>query len=482
VGGSSSLIVPCPWPSTSRWKCNDPTLQLLVVTGFYFGPDPTATGSPPSPVSQFLDYQPLNGNGTAAPQWIATAFGAAAESPSAPLYIYSWSDTQIVAYTHATSGEVRVRLTNTGWDGSAQTAESWPMLITASAPTVTYVSGDLYDVPTTGGDPLDPLIIQVTGLDPTSDYLTVSVCGYNATLLTGVGSTALTPAAQQAGFIQPFGSPTTFYVLFPPGQGTFCQIVVNQVTPATGEVVPALFYWYMDYSYPTFDNITLLQSNGSWVTWQLADYQYPTVPLPTNGTVLRLVGANLGVAPSLSMWPSWNYASPRMLFGAGVPCGPAQTCYEFRSPPGQGTAAYAYSWGYTSIGFTVELFWGTDDTSPYLPLYFVYNTPTVTGIVSSSGSVPTTGGGGSGDVLYIHGYDFGVPIAALGQTEATSNISVSFYRPQDVGGINTSFACAPVTRISHTLMTCPLPPGSGANLTVHVSGVDVMWASDSTPT
>jgi len=179
---------------------------------------------------------------------------------------------------------------------------------------------------------------------------------------------------------------------------------------------------------------------------------------------VRVVGTNLGQTPVL-------YTGDWLVAGAppppvGTPCAGTEgtaTCFEFPTPPGEGSGhqlaggvngSYATSGGF----YPFSLVAGGQAAAMWSAAYAA---PVVTGVVSATGQFPTRGGVG----ITLVGTNFGVTPAA----RPASPVAVSFFAfPGDPGTVNAT-GCV---RVSQTAITCTLPPGSGAGLSVSVTVAD----------
>ena len=528
---------PCPWAAGSnpRWSCDGTrgTLYQIVLVGYNFGANPATFGSP-LPFVPHLDVMVSSAGGGSTPTpapslspsansssssspapvaspsptatpapgtWVEASWvSAGGGAPSDPATVFFWSDSRIVAYTYAPIGQLSVRLTNADWSGTQQASSSPAYPYTQDAPIVSDLSGGFANVSTNGGAAASPLSLTVSNLNAGSDYVTISVGPNACPLVTGPSGGALgADAASQQAIITAAGTnPVRYYCVVPPGQGSSNLVVVTRYS--NGRAISASS-GTVNYAPPSSTAFAVLHYNPSpyvpgapgWVTFPLTDPQNPPyVMMPTNGSLIQVSGYNLGTDPVLTI----SAGGFRLVLGGTTvrpgtswPCSTTTatlgTCWTFVVPAGQGSGANFAP----ATGFVVALTAG--DQVSNTSAFFVYNYPVITGYsVSGSGAVPTMGfqPGGGPITLTFNGYDFGAPIAAFGQTNLSSAVSLYFYRPVDESGTigtatpTTAITCGSPTRLSHWQLQCTLPEGSGKALTLRLGvGFDEWWYGESTP-
>ena len=520
---SSTGPYTCPgWSAaTPLWSCN-PLMQMnqIVILGYNFGRNPASAGlsSIPDLLTRILLLQPSSGGAvvtppSASPSGSPSVNSTASNSPgpsSAPMptpspsagggaltpaswvpsssgsetsTVFYWSNSRIVVFTYAAAGSLQVQLQNIDEVGALESIGSPITPFAQIGPTVTSVSGATTNVPGTGGTQLS-LSVQLREIDAGS-VPTVSVGGFPCTGLTAV------PVPVSNG-------QTVLTCTVPPGQGSHNVVLVN--TTYAGSTGSALAPVSIAYAPPVATAFVVIQPNkpGGWVVYNISSTSAAvTVFAPTLGGDIQVWGSNLGIAPSLVLASEGGativmttvmQCTPTNGVTAVPPPVSALACWEFEIPPGQGSGQ-----AHGSANFTLTLVTSNQSTAP---AYFSYNAPTVTGVTatdSSSGAVlatvPLSGwtSAGSPVTLTLTGYDFGTNMYNdNGLFAENYGVYVSFFRPNDVGGYATAFACGSPVRFNDSIITCTLPPGSGAMLSVRVGlwgqPADPAWYSDSLPT
>ena len=495
----------CPWgTSNPTWSClpaaTNPhgQLYLTVLYGKNFGANPVtcanSSTTPPricDPVTRHLDFLPPATNVTPAPAWTEASWWKPGVVDAAQSTVVFWSDSIIAVYSYAPTASLAVRLTNMDAFGKAKVVASapWkyasgqqPVVLGFSVSGVAAALGHATNAPTAGGV---PLAVTIAGPAGAAGQYVIEV---DYTVCPNVGNAVCGAAS------------CVYTCTLPAGQGT--TNLVRVIDTTVGYQYQALA-GVISYLGPTITQFQTWQyypsslwpttTTPGWVSAPLTGvgiYSYPIVYMPTNGSLLQVVGTNLGTAPALIINPGIPSDAPLrqvVVGGANVWQCPGRalgTCWIFNVPGGDG-AGFAYS----PAGFHVFLLAGDQSshdfsvTSPQ----FQYNPPTVTSVSSSSTipgcSFPTLGVCSDNKTITItlRGYDFGEPIEAFGETSASSKPTVSFYRPVDVGGFATAFQCGNVVRQSDFLMTCTLPRGSGGGLTIRVQAIEAQWFGDSKP-
>jgi len=500
--GTAVFSGPCPWPAdpNGRWACDGSKgpIYTLELHGTDFGENPLAMAFA-DPATRYLDVAPATPTAPASGPSATPGPNATSATPTpAPVVVWApattwsagggagsagdtatvmfWSNTVIRAYTTVPVGLTRVRLTNMDRNGVPASATSNAAAYEQTTLNVTVV-GNTTDVPTTGGTAAAPLALTVIGLTAGVDTLTVTV---------GDAPCAFVAAPGGAYLVTFTYSPTgTYYCVLPPGAGRAVPIIVTRVTAglgATGTVIAG----NVAYSRPALTSVDAWQPVlGDWQvnTVLPPGSLQPTVRVPTNGSVIRVRGANLGASPQLLIFALGGTAV--LLNNAtATPCaGTAgtHTCYTFPVPPGQGSG-----FTYGPRGWALDVNVGGQTSAV---LGFAYNSPVVTSVTATSAatgapvSVPPLGVTPSGDavIITLTGRDFGVPtVLANGAVESGASVTVSFFRALD--GPSTAFTCNNPTRSPDgSTITCTLPPGTGAGLTVRVSALESQWYGDSTP-
>ena len=399
---TTSLVFPCPWASTDpRWACDGSKGQLyqVVLLGANFGANPT-TVTVPEPFVRHLDLLLGGGGGSGvsatpspAPSISSSANSSSTSTPIAspsgtpaatatptpgswteaswvyvgggggsgadPATIYYWSDSRIIAYTYAAAGQLSVRLTNADSTGAAVAAASPPTFFLQNAPQASAITAGGTNVPTGGGTAAAPLTLTVSRLIAGQDAISITVGGAPCQLIAGVGGGPLGPApSEQAAAITAAGvnGAVPYYCVVPPGQGSSNPVLVTRTT--AGQSVSAITT-SVSYAPPVTTSYAVYQwGQANWVTHPLSTVGTTsgsplTVRMPTNGSLLMVLGANLGTAPALTISAgsrSLTLAGPAVASACPrVPSAPG-SCWQFAVPAGQGTGEY---WG--PAGYSVVL-------------------------------------------------------------------------------------------------------------------------------
>jgi hypothetical protein len=448
------------------WSCFDPAIVQLTVAGSGF-----AAWAPG--VLRELSYcdDAAANCSLGGPGWDATAGvpppapqGAGPTgAPGAPLWVASWDDALITAFSTRSTGTVRVRLTSWGVapPASGLTAPSWVQEAAQSfkdlSPSITAIRGAGAAFPTVG-DPSRVVAIDVDQLAGATG-VNVTVGGAPAPLCTAAGVPLSTPEALKA--MLDAGGPLlwTLYFTVPAGQGRGTPVVVLRTR---GADAPSL----SDGSV-TVDYIPPFLSTGSvdgrliaGGTGAVRDFSFGAlgvvVNVSTDGTeVVALRGVNLGTSPVAFFSPTF---APALAPPFSVPAAPCalvadQTCVTFTMPQGQGGA------------WIMRLTAGNQAAAP---VAWAYAPPVVVSLAQVGAPDPALPPGfptEGGVTVLLTGRNFGPPTAP-------GPFSVTFGLPSFP--MSTWAACTSISRISHYAVSCVLPAGSGAALSMAVLVGDVV--------
>jgi hypothetical protein len=456
----------CPLTGVA-WSCFDPAVMQLTIAGEGFaawapgvlrelaycddaaancsksgsGWDATAPVSPPPP----------QGSGPTG------AVGA-------PLWVATWDNRLITAFSTRAMGSVRVRLTSWGVAPpvSGLPAPTWVQEAVQSfkdlSPSITAIRGAAAPFPTVG-DPARVVAIDVDQLAGATS-VNVTVGGAPAMLCNAGGVLLATPADFKA-VVLDAGGPLlwTIYFTVPAGQGRGMPVVVVRTR---GTDAPALSNGAVtvDYIQPmlaaaSVDGARLTGGDGAFRDYSLGGVGV-VVNVSTDGTeVVTLRGTNLGVAPVAVFSPTSSPALAPPFFVPTAACVGVfdHSCVTFAMPQGQG--------GRWAMGLNAG-------NQAAAPVAWAFSPPVVTALTQVGApdsalppGFPTEGG----VTVLLTGRNFGPP-AAPGPFSVTFGLT-SF--PQ------ASWAsCTSINRISHYAVSCVLPPGSGASLTMAVLVGDVV--------
>jgi len=413
-------------------------MRKIEVYGKSFGPSQLVGGDL---VKRYLEAR----DASSPTGWSTCQPGAS--GPCITHYIRAnWTHDKIVAFSRQPAATVRVRTVAVGPLGEVSVQVSNEYGFSDVSPKVSALVGaSVY--PTPGGD---TLTMRVSGLASTRE-LNVTIGGRQAQLLRPSNpAVEIQPNQAQAEIVFAQGTPPfaadfewTVVARIPAGEGRSQAVQVVRDGVRSGRDEQAV-----DYLAP---NVTTVG------VWDEASQAYltqpfgPTAPLyiPTHDARLQFNGTNFGLCPSLRIVtdnPSFVDACPVDIATgvAGVNGNVSRSHYHvsFAAPQGEGTGLSVQA-----NGWFVELVVGQQFAASG-PVLLRFRSPSVASVTPAVG--PTRGG----ITLTIRGDNFG-------------------YRTTPVVSIGTDAAgwltCLNPMRTSHTLITCTLPAGVGANLLVRVS-------------
>jgi hypothetical protein len=491
--------VECPFASGRfpAWDCESSTLTQITVTGANFASC--------SPVDGLCPSSGLSPDGVGKSlQFLSTAYNApifeqygygsiwcdmACEQVNSTVvlpgniaatfagvqlvYIQSWTHDRIVAYAKTTAASLRLELDSSITDTFAGYNPVTEVIrtFTQASPDIGAISGAVSDIPTTGGTAF--FQIQVYNLVSGND-VEVFVGDRMATLvLSGCGSVPAAASIIASVSAQiatlPGGSPVTICAIPPAGQGSSAPVQVFSINTISLAREGSNTGFYVSYLPPVVDSIEVWDAGQAAFTQKVlpsfSKTPATTVTVPTDGsTTLRVYGTNLGVAPLVFMG---DYKAAGGGLNATECPGTAgtHTCYQLRSAAGEGDGLqYPEDYGATS-GFRIFLAADDQDSSQ---MYFSYRAPVVTAVTAAPGAALPTEGGTS---VLVSGSNFGEQVGVRPATV----VDVSFYVP---GPNRDDIFCVNVVRLSHTLLNCTLPEGSGKNLSVAVTIANIVGGSD----
>ena len=266
-----------------------------------------------------------------------------------------------------------------------------------------------------------------------------------------LGALLVAPAQSAAAIA---GGYVVLYCVPPPGQGSQVPVVMAWYSSPT-DTLPAYTAsnFAIAYAAPSIATVDVLPPTGG-ISSATGTYSIlsPLLRLPTQSTTLRVHGANLGNATTSSpLLVISGGLSPVSLLG--VPCpgtAAAQTCYLFSgTPPLTGQQA---------IGYSARVWVGGQ---PSIASWSVaYALPYVVSVGAPGAAFPAVGG----VQVAIRGADFGAPQAVM-----TPGAVIASYTPPGANSPSWSVNMTGCAVVNTTLITCILPPGSGANLPLVVT-------------
>jgi hypothetical protein len=504
--------VPCPFnatvlaPGAASWSCADPKVLQLVLVGSNFG------GAAPGLTRQlFYCDDLLPGNCSSGDAWAvvpptspAPPLGSGPCAAGAPLWVASWQHDRIVGYTTADHGLLMVSLASVGVFGApirqnvttsfsdvsptisqvcvSSVAPPWPAGSQACVAPNAAVDTPFPPPPLApfpcAGDPSRLVAITVDQLAG-SDGLQVTVGGTPVDICDAAGN-VIPPNQVRAVVLDTQGlePPFLWTILFrvPPGQGRFVPIVVQRLRGGSAPA-PSDYSATLDYAPPTLTSVVVTfpgdATNASSRVYAAVPDPVTGAPVfstpvsvPTDGSaVVQLRGTNLGTPPTLLMEPaSQNFTAPTGL----TPCGgPAFSCWAFSAPAGEGAGWALALWQGASSVPTVA--GGAPNPKVLIP--WAYDAPRVFAVTSVTPldpslppGLPTEGG----ILVRLTGVNFGRPWSPSG-------VAVNFGLPADPQ--SSWAACGSVARNSQTDITCVLPEGSGANLSLAINVAGVVGTS-----
>lgn len=374
-----------------------------------------------------------------------------------------WSHERIVAVCSVPRGNVRIAVptvTVTGAPGTPVYSNSVPF--TDLAPVIMGLNGTRTgNFSTLGGD---VVIVSVANLASAQGSVNVTIGGNSAAIVTDASGSVVVNAAQ---VIDQVVNPQVaaagtgvdaarvvirLFVRVPPGQGSMAPIVVyRDGTPGTGAA------GIIRYAPPVIAAAAILDGNSSVTVFPYSANATGTqlgVRVSTEGGVVVLRGANFGVCPVISFGPARGAACARdrLPEDSLVLSNIASDILHVTVPEGEGDGAAFGGWRITLLA---------GDQFAALPAG--YRAPVVTRAYGEGGRLPTTGG----VRLILEGANFG-----------------RFSAPEPIVtillGAGSLVYCDDVQRetvLPHRKLSCVLPVGSGANLTVGVSLADVLGYS-----
>ena len=461
----TGTLWPCPWaPNDATWRCDGSLGQLytLTVSGTNLG-RPSALVPQPDGVTRILESR-------------RPALGS--PYSAANVWVQDWTNTRIVAYSYIPQGYIQVRLAGTGWDAvpTSQTANTAYSLYGNLVPQVLSITGNNQN--STAGCSAsniaarvcNPLHMVLNNLNQTV-ALSVRILGavtQECPLVTSDGQPITDLRAQ---VLQPglASGRWDVYCAVPPGSGQFNSIYLNITN---GLAPPQPWIWtgsYVTYPPPSLMSFSVMTSPGVWGPWTPIDANGSTLAwVNTTGSRMRLQGRALGgnsqyvqCADGVVYGGAWGSdiidCSPRDANNVS-----SQSCVEFPVPAGEGTGAqYPEN---LARGFRLTAYFGS--TAPET-LGIRYYPPVVTSVTLDVPAQWAT----SGATVRIHGYNFGQPSATWRDAGQSARwVSVRFGRSID--GAGSLLNCLNEVRLSHTEITCVLPPGAGAGLSAIVSAAD----------
>ena len=526
--GFNAVSFPCPFATSSQvsWWCGDPTLLLVTVTGSNFGANDAAPGFVPDNLIRRINLTWGNASlsGASGPTLGATlsvnwasadAPGPSTTAPAPLLWRLYWSNSRIQFLTGLPAGDFQLALlSGSGNSGSVLVTQATPLTpFSQGLPAVLRSYGALTGVPTSGGAPATPLVLQVGNLAQAAWVqitvggvlcpllsMSAGVCG--ATLVSGGGegsnssssslaaaiaADVLSPAAQSSsggggGGVVSGGGIVTLCCVLPAGQGSGNSVSLLLYATLSDAATPTVVNSAAQVSYaaPLMTSVVVVggtPSGGSNDTTTLptstfstpytAGSNAPSIVLPTLPVSVRVYGSNLGQTPTLVtgdvLANSGNGA-------VGTPCpgtDGASTCFEFPTPAGEGTGRQLGGGAYAATGGFYPFYVAAgNQLSPAWSM--AYAPPSVSAVVSADGSFPTPGG----VAVTLIGSNFGVTPSA----RATTPVAVGFFlgSSSDLGAVNATNC----TRLSQSEIGCILPSGAGSGLSVTVA---VAGQSGATP-
>ena len=444
---SLQTVMRAAWPSTTD-QANVKVLQLL---GSDFGPAQSVR----------------NDNVTRIVEGIAAANAGSGAWTADDYVLFSWDHATIVILTLVNSGTVRLRLIGSTFEGSSLVVTSNERPFSGQSPQITRVISPTRGYNTTGGE---ILAFEVQYLGVTNAQLAVTVGNRTCTWLKSDGTLITDPAAAAQEFVKGATSLATYSTL---ADGANEQERLWQLrcrTPANeGRGRPIIVRRDDEYSATTTTvdymppRITAFSVDGVRTPYSAAGGANGNrIVLNTAGSSIVIEGTNFGLCPQVQIGGNfWSVGDASICPGYPryVPAFTelSHSRLAFTSPEGEGGVTnfrlaqppmqsgfgaqqhdnfYGYTGGNGQVFGTLHAGWQVP-----APMTVRYANPTVT-------SVTPYGHTAGGDVIQLTGTNFGVgtPRVLLGSV----------------------LACDDVNRTSHTALSCTLPEGQGANLTVNV--------------
>ncbi len=435
---ANSDAVNCTFPENDpKWSCNDPNLNVLEIRGAHFTADP-ATLAVQDGITRSLTVLHLNDT-LLGEIWL-----------TADLWLVSWSHSRIVVFTPRAEGTLKIDLTSAGYFGQSLT-QSVAFSFRNRNPEISAVVGGVDRVPTTGG--LTPIDIEVSNLQGATD-LSVTVGGRPVAALYDTNDVVISNVNT---FVTQNTAPYRIRVFPPAGQGSGASVVVYRTV--AGKVEGSNTGFSVNYEVPTVTSVSVVKGGVEGQRILSTGFTSARLNVPTDGSALvRVVGTNLGDAPTLIVGD--GPATVPLVACAGT--AGLHTCYEGTPPRGEGDGTI-FRAELGDFGFRVQHAAG-NQLGP--AVRFGYEAPIVSFIVSLANAFPTRGG----SPIQLFGTNFGQRHPSRPDTE----VLVAFGRADDNGGY---LACLDVVRVSHTLINCTLPEGSGSSLDARVSVAGVSNSS-----
>jgi hypothetical protein len=227
--------IPCPFTvSDLPWACADSSLLMLVISGMSFGGDPTKLTAQDG-ITRTLEQQ-----------YVDSLTGFLAYS-TVPLWLYSWSHTQVVAFTHSVSGVIRISLTSsfTSPPTTHQVVHSYANL----SPSISALTGSQGPYASVGGDVITVVVDNLQG----ATRFAVSIGGVPCKILNAQGQevTNVTSA-----IIAAYTADWRFGIVVPPGQGSGNPILITRWDGAASQQSDP--GWKIDYVPPLLSHVQVL--------------------------------------------------------------------------------------------------------------------------------------------------------------------------------------------------------------------------------
>ncbi|KAA0171764.1 hypothetical protein FNF28_00400 [Cafeteria roenbergensis] len=488
-------------PDKAAWDCS--TVQKIVILGNNFGAHPDTLGRPDGiwRSVELADSVPA----TPSTAWRSDS-----------LIVGDWDHTRVELYTMAKEGTIRLSLLSVGLninnDQLETQTQSAQVAFREQSPMFSGMSSgiDMSNVPTTGSRAtLDEAVhLLVRDLDPLAKRLVLFIGDVPARLLDPATGSLLPPPPtdptnEQDPLWQAYGDAVLatissqsrvqggsavwdVYGVVPPGQGAKVTVRLERFTGQQRLLSDEMFISYARPEIAQFQVVT----DGTVSPAQ--DVLRAAAKIPTDGSgKVRVLGKNFGPCPLVRIeYFDAMYSAETYSDGAGglVDCRPylrdpaarlkgkvrpcpgssptEHTCLEFDTFEGEGDGTrLGLAGGFTVRVVTLGVAPDDGGTASVPETFRIEYAPArITSVTSASGSLPTQGGSS----VLVAGANFGIFPNALRSTDSQL-VDVTFGRD----AASLVLKCLNVVRLSHSLLNCTLPAGSGRDLVGRVDVADI---------
>ena len=339
--------------------------------------------------------------------------------------VTEWLDTTITFYTQITLGSIRIKFQSL--DPLSNPINTWSNAYAFNDLSPFIFTDNSTQYPTTGN-----AILTITAMYlSAASSLNITVSSINCPIL---DPDTLEPLSPQDIYNRVINNPSQHQ---PPGPFTpNTQWTVRCLLPqGQGSTNPLILYRYPDQSpsQPLYVSyIPPIVSSMNFVP----EFSQTRIMSPSLGTSLDIYGSNLGPCPNIIIA---TYTINTCIDYPGS-INSQHTHITVQIPPGEGNGTELSP----PLGWTVQLFAGDQGSTAYL---FSWNPPQIDSI--SAPSYPTEGA----TTLTIQGKDFGQSLPLYPQSVLPPQLQVIVLLNQQ--------PCINTVRLSHTIITCELPEGSG---------------------